>query len=365
MSARTVRAAVFLGPGQPMVIETLDLAAPQAGEVMIKVLATGLCHTDLHVLDGALPHAAPAVLGHESSGIVVATGDGVDALQVGDHVVPFLFSECGVCDYCLSGKTNFCLAMTDRLRGGFTRLSKNGVPMAAFSGLGTFADHIVVKADRVAKVRTDANPLGACFASCAGATGLGSVKHTAVAADSTVAVFGLGGVGLTVVQGAHLAGARIIVGIDRNPEKEEMARRLGATHFIDAGANPDLVAQIHAVVPGGVTHSYECVGIPALIQQAIDATNMCYGRCTLLGVAAAGVEVPVSPHGFALGRTVGGLSMGGVKARSELPGIVADYADGHINFDDMVSHRLRLEDINHGFDLMRQGKSLRAIIEFD
>lgn len=360
-----VRAAVFHGPGQPLSIETLQLDDPRGDEVLVKVLATGLCHTDLHIMDGHYPQAVPAVLGHESSGVVVAVGDAVTDLSPGDHVIPFLLPECGECPNCLSGKTNICLRMRDRIGSDFTRFSKAGQPVHSFTGLGTFADHFVVKADRVARIRSDANPEGACYLSCGGATGLGSVRHAAVDTTSSVAVFGLGGIGLNVVQGARLAGAPIIIGVDINPEKEAIARSMGATHFVDASTCSDVPAAVIALTGMGATHSFECVGNPGVMRDAIDAANPFYGRCTLIGVAPAGAEISTSIQGLSMGKTCGGLMMGGLKPRSDLPRLVEHYAEGRVDLDSLISHRLPLERINEGFDLMRRGQSIRTIITFE
>lgn len=360
-----VRAAVFHGPGLPLSIETLQLDGPQDDEVLVKVLATGLCHTDLHIMDGHYPQAVPAVLGHESSGVVVAAGDAVTGLSPGDHVVPFLIPECGECPNCRSGKTNICLRMRERIGTDFTRFSKDGKAVHSFTGLGTFADHFVVKADRVARIRADANPEGACYASCGGATGLGSVRHSGVDATSSVAVFGLGGIGLNVVQGARLAGAPIVIGVDINPAREVIARAMGATHFIDAGTCSDVAAAIIALTGMGATHSFECVGNPGVMRNAIDATNPFYGRCTLIGVAPAGSEVSTSIQGLSMGKSLGGLMMGGMKVRTDLPRLVEDYAEGRVDLDSLISHRLSLEQINEGFDLMRKGQSIRAVVTFE
>ncbi|WP_448661578.1 alcohol dehydrogenase catalytic domain-containing protein [Sphingomonas sp. CJ20] len=360
-----VKAAVFHGPGQPLTIETLELADPGEDEVLIRVLATGLCHTDLHVIDGHQPQPVPAVLGHESTGIVVRTGSAVTDLAPGDKVVPFLLPECGVCANCRSGKTNICVRLRERTAGGFTRFSQDGAPVHTFVGLGTFADHIVVKADRVGKVRGDARPEGACYAACGGATGLGSVTHAGVDAESVVVVFGLGGIGLNVVQGAKLAGAKTIIGIDLNPEREAIARDMGATHFLNPSLEADIVAAVMAITGGGATHSFECVGVPAVMRQAVDVTHPAFGHCTLIGIAPASAELSLSIQGMSMGRTVGGVLMGGIKPKSTLGAIVADYADGRVRFDELVSHRLPLERINEGFDLMRQGKSTRTVIVFE
>jgi S-(hydroxymethyl)glutathione dehydrogenase/alcohol dehydrogenase len=360
-----VRAAVFHGPGRPLSIETLQLGDPVGDEVLVKVLATGLCHTDLHIMDGHYPQAVPAVLGHESSGVVVAVGNAVTHLSVGDRVIAFLIPECGECSNCLSGKTNICLRMRERVGSDFTRFSRDGKPVHSFTGLGTFADHFVAKADRVARIRADANPEGACYASCGGATGLGSVRHAGVDAASSVAVFGLGGIGLNVVQGARLAGAPIIVGIDVNPAREAIARAMGATHFIDAGSSSDVPAAVVALTGTGATHSFECVGSPAVMRDAIDAANPFYGRCILIGVAPAGSELSASIHGLSMGKTLGGLMMGGLKVRSDLPGLVEDYAEGRVDLDSLISHRLPLEQINEGFEMMRKGESIRTVVTFE
>lgn len=363
--AINVKAAVFHGPGQPLTIETLQLDDPQSGEVMVRILATGLCHTDLHVMEGHQPQAVPAVLGHESAGVIVAVGPDVPDLAIGDHVVPFMLPECGVCPNCRSGKTNICLKVKERTSPAFSRLRWKGERVHTFAGMGTFADHMVITADRIAKVSEKASFAGACYASCGGATGIGTVRHTGVDENSLVAVFGLGGIGLNMVQSARLQGAKTIIGIDTNDAKEAVAHRMGATHFINPARQDNVPAAIMAITGMGATHSFECVGSPAVMRQAIDATNPFYGRCTIVGVAAAGAELSLPIQGLSMGKSVGGLLMGGLKPRSQLPALVQEYADGRVNFDDLISHRLRLDAINEGFAMMKRGEVVRSVILFD
>lgn len=363
--AINVQAAVFHGPGRPLTIETLQLDPPQSGEVMVRIVATGLCHTDLHIMEGHQPQAVPAVLGHESAGVIVAVGPDVTGLDIGDHVVPFMLPECAVCPNCLSGRTNICLKVKERTSPASSRLHWQGRPVHTFAGMGTFADHMVITADRVAKVSKAARFDGACYASCGGATGIGTVRHMGVDADSLVAVFGLGGIGLNMVQSARQLGAKTIIGIDTNDAKEAVARRMGATHFINPARQDSVPAAIMAITGMGATHSFECVGSPSVMRQAVDATNPFYGRCTLVGVAAAGAELSLPIQGLSMGKTVGGLLMGGLKPRSQLPGLVQEYAEGRLNFDALISHRLPLDLINEGFALMKRGEVLRAVILFD
>lgn len=360
-----IKAAVFHGPNQPLTIETLELDDPGPGEVLVKIKATGLCHTDLHIIEGHQPQPVPAVLGHESAGVVVAVGPDVSDLREGDHVVPFLLPECGVCPNCQSGKTNICLKIGERTGTDFSRLSRNGQRIHTFVGMGTFADHMVIAADRVAKVSEHASFEGACYASCGGATGIGSVRRHDVDREALVAVFGLGGVGLNVVQGAALAGAQVIIGVDTNDAKEAVARKLGLTHFINPDKVESVAAEIMAITVMGATHSFECIGAPAVMREAIAATNAFYGRCTIIGVAPLGSELTTPVQQLSMGKTVGGLLMGGVKARSGLPSLVSEYAEGRVNFDDLISHRLKLDEINEGFAMMKQGLSTRTVILFD
>lgn len=361
---RNVRAAVFYGPGKPMEIETLQLADPQADEVLIKVLATGLCHTDMHILEGLQEQAVPAVLGHESTGVILECGVDVVGLAPGDHVIPFFVPECGQCPNCLSGKTNICLKMPERIGSDFTRLSKNGEPVHTFCGLGTFADHMVVKADRVAKVNSHAKADSACYASCGGATGIGSVRYAGVDSGSSVVVLGLGGIGLNVVQGSKRAGAKIIIGVDTNPAKESIAREYGATHFINPKTSANLIADIFALTGLGADYAFECVGSPALMRQAIEASNPFYGRTVIVGVGAKGAELSVPTSALAMGRLAGGLLMGGLRAKTDIPQLIEECVRGDIDFEGLISHRLKLEQINEGFELMKRGESTRAVITF-
>jgi S-(hydroxymethyl)glutathione dehydrogenase/alcohol dehydrogenase len=362
---RNVRAAVFYGPGKPIQIETLQLDDPQADEVLIKVLATGLCHSDLHMIEGKQEQAVPAVLGHESTGVIVQCGADVKGLAPGDHVIPFFVPECGQCPNCLSGKTNICLKMPERVSTDFTRLSKDGEPVHTFCGLGTFADHMVVKADRVAKINAHAKADAACYASCGGATGFGSVRYAGVDRNSSAVVFGLGGIGLNVVQGCKRAGAKVIIGIDTNPAKEAVAREYGVTHFINPKNCENVIAEVFKVLPLGADYAFECVGVPALMRQAVEASNPFYGRTVIVGVAPQGAELSVTTSSVATGRLVGGLLMGGMRAKTDIPQLIEDYVRGDIDLDGLISHRLKLEQINEGFELMKRGESTRAVILFD
>jgi S-(hydroxymethyl)glutathione dehydrogenase/alcohol dehydrogenase len=357
-----VRAAIAHAPNQPLVIEDVDLDGPGPGEVLVQVKATGLCHSDLHVLSGAVPWQFPAVLGHEAAGVVVECGAGVTAFAPGDHVIPFLIPKCGKCAYCASPKTNLCVEALTRLRPRASRFSLNGRPLSQLWALGTFADYTVLPADALVKVRSDAPFDPICYIGCGATTGLGAALFAAkIERGSSVVVFGLGGIGLNVVQGARLAGARQIVGVDPNPSKEAIARRLGLTDFVNPTSVPKLVSHLMKLTEGGADYSFECVGRPDTMRQAFECTHPAWGQSFVIGVAPQGAEVSATPTHLMLGRRWAGCYMGGARL-DRLPEIVDWYMERKIELDALVTHRFPLERINEGFELMRSGEAIRSVI---
>ena len=357
-----IRAAIAHAPNEPLTIDLVDLAGPREGEVLIQVKATGLCHSDLHVLSGNVPWAFPALLGHEAAGIVVECGAGVTQFAPGDHVIPFLIPRCGKCAYCASAKTNLCVEALARLRPRESRFSLAGKPLSQLWSLGTFAEYTVVPADTLAKVRNDAPFDPICYVGCGATTGLGAALFAAkIERGSAVVVFGLGGIGLNVVQGAKLADARVIVGIDTNPTKEAIARRLGATEFLDPTTVPKLTSHLMKLTGGGADYSFECIGQPATMRQAFECTNPAWGQSYVLGVAPQGTDVCATPAHLMLGRHWTGCYMGGARL-DRIPEIVDWYMERKIELDSLVTHRLALEQINEGFDLMKRGESIRTVI---
>lgn len=357
-----VRAAIAHGPGQPLSIETVALEGPGPGEVLIEVKATSLCHSDLHVLDGLVPWEFPALLGHEAAGVVVECGPGVTRLAPGDHVVPFLIPHCGECLYCASPRTNLCAEAFARLRPRPGRFSLDGRAVTQLWGLGTFAEYTVLPADSLARVRPDAPFDPICYVGCGATTGLGAVLFAAkVEPGASVAVFGLGGVGLNVIQGARLAGAGTIIGIDTNPAREALARRLGATDFIDPSTVERLAAHLLKRTRGGVDYSFECVGDPQTMRQAFECTNAAWGTSYVIGVAPHGAEVAAIPTALMMGRRWTGCYLGGARLE-HLPQVVDWYVEGRIDLDSLVTHRLPLERIDEGFELMRRGEAIRTVI---
>lgn len=360
-----VAAMVCHGVGQPLVREELDLAPPREDEVLIEIMASGLCHTDLSQLEGkAAPYPFPIVVGHEGAGIVREVGAAVTSIEVGDHAVALAIGECGTCRNCLSGKTNLCETFLAEIANRETRFSLNGEPVWAYSGAGTLAQFVVMKERNVAKIRKDVPFHLACTIGCAVATGVGAAIHTAhVAEGDTVAVFGLGGIGLNVVQGARLAGASRIIGVDINPGREAQGRQFGMTDFVNP-QDGDPVDAIRALTEGGADHAFECVGHSGLMGQAFDCTRIGWGCCTVLGVPPDGEVMRVVPFALQLGRTVKGSFMGNVKGRSELPHLLDHYVEGRLNLDDLVTHRLPMDRVNEGFALMKSGDAIRAVCSF-
>ena len=366
------RAAVAWEAGKPLAIEEVDLDGPKQGEVLVRLVATGVCHTDAFTLSGDDPEGAfPVILGHEGGGIVEEVGPGVTSVAVGDHVIPLYTPECGECKFCTSGKTNLCqkIRVTQGqgvMPDGTSRFSLNGNKILHFMGTSTFSEHTVLPEISVAKVNKEAPLEKVCLLGCGITTGIGAVLNTAkVEAGSTVAVFGLGGVGLSCIQGAVMARAGRIIAVDINQDKEAMARSLGATDFV----NPkDYDAPIQQVIvdltDGGVDYSFEAVGNVNLMRAALECCHKGWGESTIIGVAGAGQEISTRPFQLVTGRVWRGSAFGGVKGRSQLPGMVDQYMQGEIKVDEMITHTMGLEDINRAFDLMHEGESIRSVIQF-
>jgi len=366
------RAAVAWQAKQPLSIEEIEVMGPQAGEVLLKTVATGVCHTDAFTLSGDDPEASfPCVLGHEGGCEVVELGAGVKSLSVGDHVIPLYIPECGHCEYCQSTKTNLCQSIagtvwTGYMPDGTRRFSQNGKAIYHYMGCSTFAEYTVVPEIALAKINKAAPLDKVCLLGCGVTTGIGAVLNTAkVEAGSSVAVFGLGGIGLSCVQGAVMAGAERIIGIDINPDKFEFAKQLGVTDIINPNEiGGSLVEYIQDNFNGGVDYSFECIGNTEVMREALECTHMGWGVSTVIGVAGAGQTIETRPFNLVVGRTWKGTAFGGVKGRTELPDYVNRYMEGKIELDKLVTHTMPLEEINHAFDLMHQGKSIRSVIIF-
>jgi len=366
------RAAVAWEAGKPLSIEEVDVAGPQEGEVLVRNVATGVCHTDAFTLSGDDPEGAfPVILGHEGGGVVEEVGAGVTSVVVGDHVIPLYTPECGECRFCKSGKTNLCqkIRVTQGqgvMPDGTSRFSANGKDVLHFMGTSTFSEYTVLPEISVAKVDKEAPLEKVCLLGCGITTGIGAVLNTAkVEPGSTVAVFGLGGVGLSCIQGAVMAKASRILAVDINPEKEAMAKALGATDFVNPG-NYDAPIQevIVELTDGGVDYSFEAVGNTNLMRAALECCHKGWGESTIIGVAGAGQEICTRPFQLVTGRVWRGSAFGGVKGRSQLPGMVDQYMQGQIKVDEMITHTMGLEDINRAFDLMHEGESIRSVIHF-
>ena len=366
------KAAVAWEPKKPLQIEEIEVEGPREGEVLLKVVASGVCHTDAFTLSGEDPEGAfPCVLGHEGGCEVVECGPGVKTLQPGDHVIPLYIPECGECEYCNSTKSNLCQSIagtvwTGYMPDGTRRFSQKGKPIYHYMGCSTFAEYTVVPEIALAKINKAAPLDKVCLLGCGVTTGIGAVFNTAkVEPGSTVAVFGLGGIGLSVVQGAVMAKASRIIAIDLNPAKWEMAKALGATDFVNpADVNGSVVEHIVELTKGGVEYSFECIGNVQVMRDALECTRTGWGVSTIIGVAGAGQEISTRPFQLVTGRTWKGSAFGGVKGRTELPGYVDRYMSGEIELDSMVTHTMGLEDINRAFDLMHSGESIRSVIIF-
>ena len=367
-----VKAAVAHKAGAPLAIETVDLEGPRAGEVLVEVKATGICHTDEFTLSGADPEGLfPAILGHEGAGIVVDVGPGVKSLRKGDHVIPLYVPECRECDYCVSDKTNLCQSIRitqgqGLMPDGTSRFSLDGKKVLHYMGTSTFSSYTVVPEIALAKIREDAPFDKVCYIGCGVTTGIGAVINTAkVEPGANVVVFGLGGIGLNVVQGARLAGAGMIVGVDLNPSRRVLAEKFGMTHFVNPSVvEGDLVAYLVNLTKGGADYSFECIGNVDVMRQALECCHKGWGVSVIIGVAGAGQEIRTRPFQLVTGRVWKGTAFGGAKGRRDVPRIVDWYMDGKINIDDLITHKLSLNDINKGFDLMHEGKSIRSVVEF-
>ncbi len=365
------RAAVAWKAGAPLTIETVDLAGPKVGEVLIELKATGICHTDHYTLSGADPEGLfPAILGHEGAGVVVEVGPGVATLKKGDHVIPLYTPECRQCKFCLSRKTNLCqLIRTTQGKGlmpdATSRFSLNGQPILHYMGTSTFANHTVVPEIALAKIRPDAPFDIVCYIGCGVTTGVGAVLFTAqVEAGANVVVFGLGGIGLNVIQGAKMVGADKIIGVDINPQREAMARRFGMTHFINPKSVDNVVDAVQQLTDGGADYSFECIGNTTTMRQALECCHKGWGVSVIIGVAAAGQEIATRPFQLVTGRVWKGSAFGGARGRTDVPKIVDWYMDGRIQIDPLITHKLKLEDINRGFELMERGESIRSVVVY-
>ncbi len=365
-----IKAAVAWKSNTPLSIEEIDLQEPKAGEVLIKIVATGVCHTDAFTLSGADPEGLfPVILGHEGGGVVVEVGEGVTTLKKGDHVIPLYTPECRECLFCLSGKTNLCVKIRATqgkglMPDGTSRFSKNGQPIHHYMGCSTFAEYTVIPEIALAKINPQAPLEKVCLLGCGVTTGIGAVLNTAkVEKNSTVAVFGLGGIGLSVIQGAKMAGAKRIIAIDVNEGKKDIAMKMGATDFINPKAQNKPIQQVIVEMTGwGVDYSFECVGNVELMRAALECAHRGWGQSIIIGVAGSGQEISTRPFQLVTGRVWKGTAFGGVKGRTELPGFVDQYMSGQINIDDMVSFTMPLSDINKAFDYMHEGKSIRSVI---
>ncbi len=368
-----IKAAVAHSAKQPLSIEDVDLDGPRAGEVLVEIKATGICHTDAYTLSGADPEGLfPAILGHEGAGIVVDVGPGVTSLKKGDHVIPLYVPECRQCDYCTSGKTNLCQAIRSTqgaglMPDGSSRFSIGGEPLFHYMGTSTFASHTVVPEIALAKIREDAPFDKVCYIGCGVTTGIGAVINTAkVAPGDNVVVFGLGGIGLNVIQGAALSGAAKIVGVDLNPARKPLAEKFGMTHFVNPKeVEGDLVPYLVDLTGGGADYSFECVGNVGVMRQALECCHKGWGTSVIIGVAGAGEEISTRPFQLVTGRVWKGTAFGGAKGRTDVPKIVDWYMDGKINIDDLITHTMPLADINKAFDLMHHGESIRSVVTFD
>jgi S-(hydroxymethyl)glutathione dehydrogenase/alcohol dehydrogenase len=366
------RAAVAHKAGAPLTIETVDLDGPRAGEVLVEIKATGICHTDEFTRSGADPEGLfPAILGHEGAGVVVDIGPGVTSLKKGDHVIPLYTPECRQCEYCLSGKTNLCQSIRVTqgqgvMPDGSSRFSVGGKKVFHYMGTSTFANHTVVPEIALAKIREDAPFDKVCYIGCGVTTGIGAVINTAkVEPGANVVVFGLGGIGLNVIQGARLAGANMIVGVDLNPSRKPLAEKFGMTHFVNPKeVEGDLVPYLVNLTKGGADYSFECIGNVDVMRQALECCHKGWGVSVIIGVAGAGQEIKTRPFQLVTGRVWKGTAFGGAKGRRDVPKIVDWYMEGKINIDDLITHQLKLEDINKGFDLMHSGESIRSVVVF-
>ncbi|MGI9420721.1 MAG: S-(hydroxymethyl)glutathione dehydrogenase/class III alcohol dehydrogenase [Geminicoccaceae bacterium] len=367
-----VRAAVAHKAGEPLSIETVQLDGPREGEVLVEIKATGLCHTDEFTRSGADPEGIfPAILGHEGAGVVVDCGPGISTLKKGDHVIPLYTPECRECEYCLNPKTNLCQKVRATqgqglMPDGSSRFSMGKDKIFHYMGTSTFANYTVVPEIALAKVREDAPFDKICYIGCGVTTGIGAVINTAkVEPGSNVVVFGLGGIGLNVIQGARLAGANMIVGVDLNPKRKAIAEKFGMTHFVNPKeVEGDMVPYLVGLTGGGADYSFECIGNVEVMRQALECAHKGWGESIIIGVAPAGAEISTRPFQLVTGRSWRGTAFGGARGRTDVPKIVDWYMDGKINIDDLITHTMPLDDINKGFDLMHKGESIRGVVVY-
>ncbi len=367
-----VRAAVATKAGAPLTIETVQLEGPRAGEVLVEIKASGVCHTDLFTLSGDDPEGLfPAILGHEGAGVVVEVGAGVTTLKPGDHVIPLYTPECRTCSYCLSRKTNLCQAIRETqgrgvMPDGTSRFKMGGKEVLHYMGTSTFSNYTVVPEIALAKIREDAPFEKVCYIGCGVTTGIGAVINTAkVQPGDNVIVFGLGGIGLNVIQGARIAGADMIVGVDINPAREALARKFGLTHFVNSKeVEGDLVQYLVGLTKGGADHTFECIGNVKLMRQALECAHKGWGKSTIIGVAGAGQEIATRPFQLVTGRVWQGSAFGGARGRTDVPKIVDWYMEGKINIDDLITHVMPIDKINDAFQLMKDGTSIRSVVTF-
>jgi S-(hydroxymethyl)glutathione dehydrogenase / alcohol dehydrogenase len=378
-----IKAAVAFEAGKPLTIETVQLAPPQEGEVLVEIKATGVCHTDAFTLSGADPEGLfPTILGHEGAGIVVEVGTGVKSLKPGDHVIPLYTPECRNCEYCLSGKTNLCQAIrstqgrglmpdgtsrfTLKKRNGESPLSIDDAMIYHYMGTSTFANYTVLPEIALAKIREDAPFEKVCYIGCGVTTGIGAVINTAkVEPGANVVVFGLGGIGLNVIQGARMVGANMIVGVDINPQKRSLAEKLGMTHFVNpTEVEGDLVPYLVDLTKGGADYSFECIGNVKLMRQALECCHKGWGVSVIIGVAGAGQEISTRPFQLVTGRVWKGSAFGGAKGRTDVPKIVDWYMDGKINIDDLITNVMPIDRVNEAFDMMHRGEGIRTVLTF-
>ena len=366
------RAAVAREAGKPLSLEIVDVEGPRAGEVLVEIKATGICHTDEYTLSGADPEGIfPAILGHEGAGVVVEIGAGVTSLKPGDHVIPLYTPECRQCEYCLSRKTNLCVAIrATQGRGvmpdGTSRFSCDGAPVMHYMGTSTFANFTVLPEIALAKIRPDAPFDKVCYIGCGVTTGIGAVMNTAkVEAGARAVVFGLGGIGLNVIQGLRVVGAEMIVGVDLNPNRRATAEKFGMTHFVNPSeVQGDLVPYLVDLTKGGADYSFECIGNVKVMRQALECAHRGWGQSIIIGVAGAGQEIATRPFQLVTGRVWKGTAFGGARGRTDVPRIVDWYMEGRINIDDLITHVLPFDRINDGFDLMRRGESIRTVVTY-
>ena len=365
------RAAIAVAPGQPLVLDTVEVDGPRDGEVLVEIRATGICHTDAYTLSGQDPEGRfPCILGHEGAGIVVDVGRGVTSVKKGDHVIPLYTPECRQCKFCLSGKTNLCQAIRETqgrgvMPDGTSRFHAHGKEVLHYMGTSTFSNYTVLPEIAVAKIREDAPFDKVCYIGCGVTTGIGAVINTAkVRVGDNVAVFGLGGIGLNVLQGARLSGANMIIGVDRNPAKRALAESFGMTHYINPHEVDDVVQEIIRLTGGGVEFSFECIGNVDVMRQALECCHKGWGESIIIGVAPAGAEIHTRPFQLVTGRVWRGSAFGGAKGRRDVPKIVDWYMEGKIRIDEMITHTLPFAEINRAFDLMHEGKSIRSVVTY-